>query len=73
MTQWVKWRVLHTSSASATVETWVPASLAHKANKVEDLPLGLFFDRALVPVLTCEHLCMHTHLRTSTNTHADFF
>lgn len=66
MTQWVKWRVVHTSSASAPVETWVPASLAHKSTKVEDLSLRLFFDRALVSVLTPEHLCMLKHLCTST-------
>lgn len=81
MTQQVKWRVIHTSSASAPMETWVPASLAHtQTNHSRPCfwqgwgpPLRLFFDRALVPVLSHEHLCMCTHLCTSTNKYTCWF
>lgn len=76
----VKWGVVHTSSASAPVGTWVPASLAHTCTDKSQQTLSLTklrtsteaVDRALVPVLTHEHLCMRTHLRTSTNTHGWF-
>lgn len=68
MTQWVKWRVVHTSTvASATVETWVPASLAHEANKVEDLPGGCFLTGplclcSLPSICACTHTCAHVHI-----------